>query len=118
MALIILFGGGQSDLSCFYFAADYLIHPARKEAAGMVLAEAAAARLPAIVTDICGYAFLAKECEQSFILDETSVISELSAALKQVSSQTTVDRCQPSTLVSDAVRAEICSDQIERWCQL
>jgi UDP-glucose:(heptosyl)LPS alpha-1,3-glucosyltransferase len=38
------------------FAADFLIHPARAEAAGQVIGEALLAGTPAIVSDICGYA--------------------------------------------------------------
>lgn len=38
------------------FAADFLAHPARTEAAGQVIGEALLAGTPAIVSDICGYA--------------------------------------------------------------
>ncbi len=38
------------------FAADFLAHPARAEAAGQVIGEALLAGTPAIVSEICGYA--------------------------------------------------------------
>jgi UDP-glucose:(heptosyl)LPS alpha-1,3-glucosyltransferase len=37
-------------------AADLLVHPARSEAAGMVLLEALVAGLPVVVSGVCGYA--------------------------------------------------------------
>ncbi|MBW2186718.1 MAG: glycosyltransferase family 4 protein [Deltaproteobacteria bacterium] len=53
----VRFMGGRDDASKFFFAADLLIHPAYREAAGMVLLEAVAAQLPVLVTDSCGYSF-------------------------------------------------------------
>ncbi|MCD6527975.1 MAG: glycosyltransferase family 4 protein [Desulfuromonas sp.] len=53
----VRFMGGRDDASRFFFAADLLIHPAYREAAGMVLLEAVAAQLPVLVTDTCGYSF-------------------------------------------------------------
>ena len=38
------------------FAADFLVHPARAEAAGQVIGEALLAGTPALVSEICGYA--------------------------------------------------------------
>ena len=51
----VLFLEGRDDAQRFMFAADALIHPAYREAAGMVIVEAIAARLPVLVTDNCGY---------------------------------------------------------------
>jgi UDP-glucose:(heptosyl)LPS alpha-1,3-glucosyltransferase len=51
------FMGGRDDAADFMFAADLLLHPAYQEAAGMVLLEALAARLPVLVTDSCGYSY-------------------------------------------------------------
>ncbi len=47
----------QDNISEFLLAADLLIHPARFEAAGMVLLEAIASCLPVLTTDTCGFAF-------------------------------------------------------------
>ncbi len=51
------FLGGRHDVFEWLLAADLLIHPARSEAAGMILLEALGAGLPVMATDVCGYAF-------------------------------------------------------------
>ncbi|MDY0189377.1 MAG: glycosyltransferase family 4 protein [Desulfuromonas sp.] len=53
----VRFMGGRDDAAQFFFAADILVHPAYREAAGMVLLEAVAAQLPVLVTDSCGYSY-------------------------------------------------------------
>lgn len=112
------FWGGQAEMPRFYFAADYLIHPARKEAAGMVLAEAMAAKLPICVTDICGYQFLALDDPKSVVLHEKNVQEELVNYLKDLTQASQIpERGQGSAQVSDASRAEFCANQIEAWCQ-
>lgn len=110
------FWGGQTELAPFYFAADLLVHPARKEAAGMVLAEAAAARLPMFISDICGYAFLAEQDNLSMLMNEKRVITELGQALTDLATATALPRSDKNKLVSAASRAEICADKIEAWC--
>ena len=110
------FFGGQSELRQFYLAADYLIHPARKEAAGMVLAEAMAARLPICVTDSCGYAFLAEDDSESMQLNKDNVVPELSLFLKNITMKTEIPlRGEGSERVLNVSRAEFCVDQIEAW---
>ena len=49
--------GGRDDVFDWLLAADLLVHPARSEAAGMILLEALTAGLPVVATNICGYAF-------------------------------------------------------------
>jgi UDP-glucose:(heptosyl)LPS alpha-1,3-glucosyltransferase len=51
------FLGGRDDVFDWLLAADLLVHPARSEAAGMVLLEALTAGTPVLATDVCGYAF-------------------------------------------------------------
>ncbi len=110
------FWGGQTELAAFYFAADLLVHPARKEAAGMVLAEAAAARLPMAVSDICGYAFLAEQDNASVLLNEKTSAQDLQQLLSRWATQTDKPkRSQPNALVSAASRADFCADHIEQW---
>ncbi|RKZ94965.1 MAG: glycosyl transferase family 1 [Gammaproteobacteria bacterium] len=111
------FWGGQAELSQFYLAADYLIHPARKEAAGMVIAEALAARLPIYITDICGYSFLVDDDDESVILDENVVVAELADALQAIAMKSSIpSRGMGSPQISYGSRAKICADQIEVWC--
>ncbi|MBD3635600.1 MAG: glycosyltransferase family 4 protein [Methylophaga sp.] len=112
------FWGGQTELAPFYFAADLLVHPARKEAAGMVLAEAAAARLPMLISDICGYAPLAEQSPLSQIIDEKNCIKALVEALSTYSKQPeALPRTEHNPLVSAASRAVFCADKIEAWCR-
>lgn len=53
----VTFFDGRDDVPCFLQGADLLIHPARAEAAGMILVEAVVAGLPVLTTAVCGYAF-------------------------------------------------------------
>lgn len=107
------FWGGQTVLAPFYFAADYLVHPARKEAAGMVLAEASAARLPMLISDVCGYGFLAEQDSISHILEQKTIVNELAEALSQL--QFPPSRSANNSAVSALSRSELCADQIEAW---
>lgn len=52
----VRFLGGRTDVSHFYDAADFLLHPAYSESAGKVLLEALTHGLPVLTTDTCGYA--------------------------------------------------------------
>jgi len=64
----VLFLGKQDNLIHYMSAADILLHPARVEAAGMVLLEAMTAGLPIITTDICGYASHVKQSGAGLIV--------------------------------------------------
>ncbi|MBA4720029.1 MAG: glycosyltransferase family 4 protein [Alcanivorax sp.] len=48
--------GPRDDVPALLQAADLLLHPAYRESAGLVLLEAAAAGLPVLTTDTCGFA--------------------------------------------------------------
>lgn len=110
------FFGGRSELRQFYLAADYLVHPARKEAAGMVLAEAIAAKLPLCVTDNCGYAFLANDDSESVLLDHNNVIPEMVSFMKKLALKTNIPlRGEGSEQVLSVSRSEFCADKIEAW---
>ena len=52
----VIFLGAVDDVYPLMQAADLLVHPAYKEAAGMVLIEALANGLPVLTTSNCGYA--------------------------------------------------------------
>ena len=51
----VLFDGNRPDLPELLCAADYLVHPARREAAGSILIEAIASGLPVVCTEVCGF---------------------------------------------------------------
>ena len=57
----VFFIGVRNDLPQLLTAVDLMVHPARNEAAGNVLAEAVSAGLPVICTENCGYAPLVGE---------------------------------------------------------
>jgi UDP-glucose:(heptosyl)LPS alpha-1,3-glucosyltransferase len=48
---------GRDDIPRFLQGADFLLHPARHENAGMIIIEAIIAGLPVLTTATCGYAF-------------------------------------------------------------
>lgn len=49
------FLGPRDDIPAIMSACDLLVHPARQEAAGMVLTESLVQRLPVLCTSVCGY---------------------------------------------------------------
>ena len=51
----VIFDGGRPDLPELLCAADCLVHPARREAAGSILIEAIASGLPVVCTEVCGF---------------------------------------------------------------
>ena len=65
-----IFAGVRRDVEPNLAAADILVHPARKEAAGTVIAEALACGVPVIVSGICGYASLVADSGAGIVLPE------------------------------------------------
>ena len=57
----VVFTGPRDDIGRLLLGADLMVHPARKEATGTVLAEAVAAGLPVLCSGNCGYAHLVRE---------------------------------------------------------
>ncbi len=68
LATGVEFLGGRDDVADLMLGADLLVHPARNEAAGVVLLEALAAGLPVVVTDVCGYAHHVKAARAGILL--------------------------------------------------
>lgn len=66
----VKFLGAKDNLFDDMMAASVLIHPARVEAAGMVLLEAIIAGLPVLTTAHCGYAFHIENANAGIVLDE------------------------------------------------
>ena len=67
----VVFAGPRKDVSELLSAADLMVHPARNEAAGAVLAEAAVCGLPVICSANCGYAPLVTDAG-GIVLPENS----------------------------------------------
>lgn len=73
--------GPRDDVPALLQAADLLLHPAYREAAGLVLLEAAAAGLPVLTTDTCGYARYVREAGAGEVLDSPFQQKALDQAL-------------------------------------
>jgi UDP-glucose:(heptosyl)LPS alpha-1,3-glucosyltransferase len=75
---ILPYGANVMDLMA---AADFLLHPARAEAAGQVIAESLLAGRPAIVSRICGYAGDITRSGAGIVLREPFEPQDLTAAI-------------------------------------
>lgn len=76
----LFFMGTTNELMDYMCAADVLVHPARVEAAGMVLLEAIVAGLPTITTENCGYGFHVKAAS-GIVLDNPFNQKKLNGSL-------------------------------------
>lgn len=77
----VRFFSGRNDIPDFLFSADLLLHPARQEAAGMVLIEGLVAGVPVIVSGISGYAYHIDDAKAGMVLAEPFNQAELNRAL-------------------------------------
>jgi UDP-glucose:(heptosyl)LPS alpha-1,3-glucosyltransferase len=78
------FLGGRNDVFDWLLAADLLVHPARSEAAGMILLEAMTAGLPVLATDVCGYSFHIEHAKAGRILPSPFSPTQFAAALREM----------------------------------
>ncbi len=74
--------GPREDVARFMFAADIFLHPARSEAAGMVLIEALTAHLPILVTEVCGYAYHIEAAQAGLIIKSPFQQTDMNAKLQ------------------------------------
>ena len=79
----VVFLGGRDDIPDLMLAADVLVHPARSEAAGIVLLEALVAGLPVVVTGVCGYASHIEAAGAGLVLPGPFEQGALDAALSK-----------------------------------
>ncbi len=75
------FLGGRDDIPELLQAADLLLHPARREAAGNALLEALIAGLPVIATRTCGYAHYIEEAAMGAVIDEPAPPARIADAV-------------------------------------
>lgn len=80
----VTFMGGVNNVSEFMIGADFLLHPSRKESAGMVLLEAIVSGLPVLVSGICGYAKHVKNARAGTVLDEPFSAPDLLTKLVEI----------------------------------
>ena len=78
------FLGERDDVPRLLSAADLLLHPARMEAAGMVLLEAMVAGVPILVTDVCGYAYHVTKADAGRLIGSPFQQCRLDAALAEM----------------------------------
>lgn len=88
----LTFTGGRDDVAEFMLGADVLVHPARREAGGIVLLEALVAGLPVIATSNCGYAPYIVEARMGCVLDAPFEQAALDHALLELASHVDADR--------------------------
>jgi UDP-glucose:(heptosyl)LPS alpha-1,3-glucosyltransferase len=73
--------GYRDDIPELMAAADLLVHPARFDTTGMVILEAIANGLPAVVTAICGFAAHVGAADAGLVIDEPFAQASLERAL-------------------------------------
>ena len=78
------FLGGRDDVAQLLFAADLLLHPAYRENTGTVLLEAMAAKLPLLVSKVCGYSFHIEDAQCGHVLSEPFCQSEMDRFLAEM----------------------------------
>ena len=64
---------GKTDSTPLYAQFDLLLHPARQEPYGMVIAEARAAGVPVVISDACG---IASELDHDVVLENGASIND------------------------------------------
>ena len=77
----VIFAGPRQDVPDLLTASDLMVHPARNEATGTVLVEAAVCGLPAICSADCGYAPLIRDAG-GIVLPAPFTVQALADALE------------------------------------
>ncbi|MGY4624565.1 glycosyltransferase [Bradyrhizobium sp. USDA 4486] len=71
-----------SDVMRLLRAADFLVHPARVEAAGQVIVESLLAGVPAIISEVCGYATEVARSGAGLVIEEPVTDEALVSAIQ------------------------------------
>jgi UDP-glucose:(heptosyl)LPS alpha-1,3-glucosyltransferase len=90
------------DIMRLLKAADFLIHPARLEAAGQVIVEALLARIPVIASGVCGYSTEVEQSGAGVVLPEPFRQEALADAISDV-----INRLPNLRTAAEAASAEI-----------
>lgn len=80
----VLFAGRRDDVMEVLAASDLMVHPARTEAAGVVLIEALASGLPVVCSGTCGHAGQIRKADAGIVLEEPFRQGDLDDALAQM----------------------------------
>jgi len=84
LAANVTFLGRRDDIMELMAGADLLVHPARNEAAGVVLIEALVSGLPVLCSGICGHAGHIRKAQAGVVLAEPFRQTELNQSLLEV----------------------------------
>jgi len=95
---LVMFLGGRDDIPDLLLAADVLVHPARSEAAGIVLLEAVVAGLPVVVSGECGYAEHVAAAGSGIVLPEPFGQADLDTAVERSLDPDFRRRCRENAL--------------------
>jgi UDP-glucose:(heptosyl)LPS alpha-1,3-glucosyltransferase len=90
------FLGGRDDVVDLMLASDLLVHPARSEAAGVVLLEALVVGLPVVVTDLCGHAHHVTAARAGLVLPAPFSQDDLQRAIMRFFDGTYRAECRES----------------------
>lgn len=66
----VTFLGGRDDVADIMLASDLMLHPARREAAGIVILEAIVSTLPIVVSSNCGYSHYVIKANSGVVIEE------------------------------------------------
>jgi len=92
---------GETDSTPLYAQFDLLLHPARQEPYGMVIAEARAASVPVLISDACG---IACELEHAAVLTLNTDISDWASAVeKRIGQQSATTRRSWKTVAKEQI---------------
>lgn len=112
----IHFIGFQADVRPCLWAADGFILPSAYEACPLVVLEAAAARLPLIVTRLNGVEDWARDGENAFVVDRTA--EAVGAAIARFAQLPTAARAQMGEAAADAVRPYTLAAFVAQWREI
>jgi UDP-glucose:(heptosyl)LPS alpha-1,3-glucosyltransferase len=112
---VLPYGTNVMDLMAM---ADFLLHPARAEAAGQVIAESLLAGRPAIVSGICGYAGDITRSGAGLVLrepfDPQDLIAAMTSMLERLPAMTAAAQAESNRLQSQRGRwLSVIADAIE-----
>lgn len=79
----IIFTGPRNDVDAFYQGADFLVHPAREECAGMTIMEALYCGLPVVTTENSGFAWHVEKAKAGYVVDYPFSQKQLNQSVAQ-----------------------------------
>lgn len=94
----IRFLGLRDDIMALMMGADLLLHPSRRDSAGMVLLEALVAGLPTIATAACGYAFHINQADSGWVLSKPFTQEDYNRSLHAALNQKELDQKKKQAL--------------------